>query len=376
MFEGLKNLFRKKRKNIYMHLDEDLIKNNEIIKAQQQKIMAQESQLAKIYAEKKSKDEKIDEKKKENEFNKKLKEQKEDLDAHRHGKIIRLSKFYKHFLNDRNFRNSIEVRDKNNETVLAQFGDFGIMSGGKFCILDKDNNLMSYGPTLKHVLYKPDSFENMARDKKFLIPMDKDGNWMEDIEYKEINEPLDDGVFDPETGRIVRIKWSKVKTGVVKDIIANKMEQIHMLQEDLEMQEGVNAKLKAKIDDLNRALRTSHVEVDTIQTDLSKNLNIFLEAQKRFGDLHMQNTKLIELKATYENLIDKKDEMIEKVIAKLDRYTEPRYQSIKDDIHRDLALYKKILPSKVEITEKEEKEPMPITQPGEIIRRWKVRIIF
>lgn len=367
MFEGIKNLFGKKKKNIYMHLDEDLIKNNEIIKAQQQKIMAQEAQLAKIYAEKKAKDEKKDEKAKENEFNKKLVEQKTDLDAHRHGKIIKLSKFYKHYFEDKKFRDSLEIRDKNNETVLAQFGDFGIMSGGNFCILDKDGNLMSYGPTLKNVIYKPDSFENQARDKKILIPMDKDGNWLEDIEYKQINEPLE-AEYDDD-GKVIRIKWSKVKTSVVKDIIASKMEIINSLQGELEMQEGVNIKLKNKIDNLNRAVRTSNTEVDTLQTDLSKNLNTFLEAQKRFSDLHIQNTKLIELKSMHENLIDKKDEVIDKVIAKLDKYTEPRYQSIKDDIHRDLAFYQKILPEKVEIKEEHEREPIPVPQPGEIIRK-------
>ena len=55
-------LFGRKRKNVYMHLDEKTIKENEVIKAQQQKIQAQQSQLAKIQAREKAKQEKLKEK--------------------------------------------------------------------------------------------------------------------------------------------------------------------------------------------------------------------------------------------------------------------------------------------------------------------------
>ncbi|MEK6880380.1 MAG: hypothetical protein AABY22_12260 [Nanoarchaeota archaeon] len=87
-------LFRRKPIKVYTHLDEDRLKDNELIRALQQQNMAKDSQLSKIFAKEKEKKDKIKEKDKESEINKKLLEQKADLDANKHGKVIKLHKFY------------------------------------------------------------------------------------------------------------------------------------------------------------------------------------------------------------------------------------------------------------------------------------------
>ena len=236
-------LFRRKPIKVYTHLDEDRLKDNELIRALQQQNMAKDSQLSKIFAKEKEKKDKIKEKDKESEINKKLLEQKADLDANKHGKVIKLHKFYYDLLVKEKWKKKpLEIVDKNDEVVLANFGDFGIMTGGKLCIMDDKGELMAYGKNLSHVLYKPDAFENMVRRGRFTIPMDKDGNWMEDMEYKELPEPLD-AEYDQETGKVVRIVWSKIKTSEVKKIIADKMEQIHYLSEELERSDNVIIKL-------------------------------------------------------------------------------------------------------------------------------------
>ncbi|MEK6882591.1 MAG: hypothetical protein AABY22_23420 [Nanoarchaeota archaeon] len=365
---GILDFFFKKRVKVLTHLDPELLKQNEIIQAQQQKIQSQEAQLSQIFAKEKEKRDIENAKDKENELNKKFKEQKEDLDAHRYGKIIKLKNFYKHLLLNKKYRESLEICDKNDEVVLGKFGDFGIMEGGKLCIIDNKGELMAYGKTLSHILYKPDAFENMFRRKRFLIPMDKDGNWTEDIEYKEIPEPMD-AEFDEETGQIKRIIWSKVKTSEVKKIIANKMEQINSLQTELERQDGVIIILKQEIDDLKRTLRIYNSQSDIAQTNLSKSLSRFLETEKRMGEMHMSLTKLTELKAVYENLIDKKDDIITSLIKKLELTGEPKLDQLKASIKEDIEFYKAVLPDRVEITEEAPKEPKPVTQPGDVIKK-------
>jgi len=261
----------------------------------------------------------------------------------------------------------LEIVDKNDEVVLAKWGDFGIMEGGKLCIKDKDGNLMSYGSKLNHVLYKPDAFENMVRRGRFTIPQDKDGNWMEDIEYKELPEPLD-AKFDIETGKVKRINWSKVKTKVVKDIIADYLEKVNYLSGELEMKEGVVIKLKGIISDLQRSNRTLSTEVDISETNLSKSLFAFTETQKRLSDLNTQLSKLTELKATYESLLDKKDYIIEMVINKLDASTDPRFDTLKETIMSDLERAKALLPDQVTINAPEHKEQRQPVQPNEPIK--------
>lgn len=211
-------------KKVYIPLDEDTIKRDDKIKELVKEVNTLKEQIAKESAKKKQDSEKIDEKKLENDFNKKLNEQKLDLEAKKYGKKIKLSKFYKHLFKDDKFKERLEITDKNDEVVLGKFGDFVILEGGKLGIEDSEGNLMSYGRSLNQVLYKPDAFENMAKRGRFTIPMDKDGNWIEDIEYKEIPEPLD-SEFDEETGKIKHINWSKVKTSEVKKVIARILEE-------------------------------------------------------------------------------------------------------------------------------------------------------
>lgn len=360
-------LKRKKKDKVYIHIDEDKLKENEIIKAQQQKVMALEAQLSKIYAHEKEKRDKIDDKKKVNELNKKLNEQKLDLDAHRYGKIVWLGKFYNDVLVKKKFKKKpLEIVDKNDEVVLGKWGDFGIMEGGKFCIKDIDGNLMSYGKNLNQILYKPDAFENMCRRGRFTIPVDKDGNWLEDVEYKEIPEPLD-AEFDEKTGQVKRIIWSKVKTSEVKKIIADKMEKINYLYQELEIKDSSMIKLKEQIDDLKRSLRIYEAQGNIAQSELSKALHKFIETEKRLGDQHSQIIKLTEMKATYENLIDRKDSLIDTLIKKLELTGEPKLDRLKASIKDDLEFYKAILPDRVEIKQEVEKEVKP-SQPGELIK--------
>ncbi len=357
------------RKNVYMHLDEDTIKQNEIIKAQQQKIMSQQSQLSKVFAKEKQKQEKEKEKDKESEINKKMKEQQLDLQAHRHGKIIKLHKFYNDLLIKRKWKKKpLEIVDKNDEVILGTFGDFVILEGGKFGIIDSKGELMSYGKTLNQVLYKPDAFENMARRGRFTIPQDKEGNWMEDIEYKELPEPLD-AQFDEETGQLKKIIWSRVKTSEVKKIIARILEEKNAIMNDLEMKENIIIKLKHQLDDVNRTIRIYENQANISQSELSKSIFRFIETEKRLGDLHQQLTKLTELKATYENLLDKKDEVINQVLKKLELTGDSKQDRLKAEIKDDLEFYKAILPEKVEIKQEPTQEPKALTHPGEVIKR-------
>jgi len=364
---GFFDKFKTTRKKVVSRLDEDRITDNEIIETQQGQIVARDSQIAKIYSKEKLKRDLEKESDKKNELNKKLREQKLDLDANKYGKVIKLKKFYKDLMSNKWKNKPLEITDKNDEVVLGRFGDFGFMEGGKMCIIDDKGEIMSYGKNINQVLYKADAFENMVRRGRFTIPMDKDGNWMEDIEYKEIPEPLD-AEFDEETGKIKRIVWSKVKTSEVKKVIGLKMEEINMLSQELDLKENTIIKQKKQINDLKRSLMVTETESNISQSELSKNLNIFLESEKRRGEMHTQITKLTELKSMYENLIERKDEVISKMMSKIDQLADPNYEVIKASIKDDLEFYRAMLPEKVEIHQDLPIEQKQLVQPGNPIK--------
>lgn len=364
-------LFKKKEVKVFTPIDEESIKHNEIIKAQQQKIVAQESQLANIYSKEKERLDKEKDKDKEQEINKKINDQYEDLKAHKYGKIIWLGNFYKDvYINRKKHfkKKPIEITDKNDEVVLGKWGDFGIMEGGKFCLKDSEGNLVSYGKKLSQVLYKPDAFYNMVRRGRFTIPMDKDGNWMEDLEYKELPEPLD-AEFDEETGKIKRIVWSKVKTSEVKKIIANNLEKINYLSQELEMKESVIIGLKSELDDLRRSKNLYENESYIAQSELSKSLGRFMENDKKINEMSSYIVKLTELKALYENLLERKDGVINNLILKLEITGNSKLDILKASIKEDLEFYKNILPEKVETLFEAEKEMVVPIKAGDVIKK-------
>ena len=360
--------FWDKRKNMYMKLDEETIKTNETIKAQQQVISSQQAQLSKIKSNEKIKKDIEKQKDKDSDLNKALVEQRKDIDANKKGKVIKLSKFYKLLLNSKKFRNKLEICDKNDETVLGKFGDFIILEGGNLGMTFNDGNIASMGKTLSQVIYKPDSFENQARRGRFLCPVDKDGYWLEDLDYKEVNEPLD-AQFDEETGKIKWIEWSKVKKTEVKKLIASKLEQVNYLTGEIERLETVMQGLKDELYNKDRAMKNYETQVDVAQSDLSKTIDKFNSAFRRVGDMQSQIIKLTELKATYENLLDRKDAIIEQVLRKLELTGDPRSDRIKAGIKDDLEFYKAILPDTVQNIVPEEKPQILPTQPGEVIKK-------
>ena len=236
------------------------------------------------------------------------------------------------------------------------------------CIIDNKGEVLSYGKTLNHILYKPGAFENMARRGRFTIPSDKDGNFSEDLEYMEIPEPLD-FEFDEETGKIKKTRWSKHKFSEVKKVIADKMEKIYFLEGENERLENTLIKLKGMFDTQKRGLNVADEDAQINQSELSKNIGRFLEGEKRVGEMHMQITKLTELKAVYENILDKKDFIINKVLEKLELSGEPKSDLLKEQIKTDLEFYKAILPEKVEVRQEVPQEIRVPIQPGEVIRR-------
>jgi len=372
----ISKLLGRKDKKIYMNLNEETIKNNEIIQAQQKKIVSQEAQLKKISAKEKENKEKEKNKNKQNEINKSLKEQKLDLEATRHGKVIKLSKFYYDmFVKNKNkpggpyyikrLKRYLEITDKNDEVILGKFGDFGIMSGGKLCVIDTDGEIQSAGNTLPQIIFKPESFENQIKRGHIKLPVDKNNNWIEDIDYVEFPEPLN-YKFNEEGN--IHIEWSKIKRKTVRDIIADKLTEINGLAQELEYAENVNVKIKNELDSVKRALRIFESQGDSAQTELSKSINNINQIGMRFGDVYSQNTKLLELKSTYENLLDRKDEVINNVLKKIELTGEPKLDRLKASLKDDLEFYKAILPDRVEIREEAQPLPIPMAQPGDIIK--------
>jgi ElaB/YqjD/DUF883 family membrane-anchored ribosome-binding protein len=359
---GIKDwIFPDKRKDMFMHLDPDRIERDEIIKALIQKNNAQEAQLSRIFANEKEKQESGEQESINQETVHRLNEQKKDIDANKYGKVTSLKLFFNRYFKDKQFRDKLELCDKNGETVLGKFGDLVLMEGGKIGILDSENKLVSYGRTLSQVIYKPDGFENQINRNMILIPCDKDGNWIPDIDYIEMEEPIGyEGEYDGQG----QIRWGKVKKKELKKLISDKEEQLREVTNNLEREETISQSLKRENDDLKRALEMSKTENYSKQSEVSQITNDFSQVNTKFNELYRRYSNLTELKATYEGLLAEKDAIIEKIKSKLEQTGDTNFEKAKKAVMQDIEFYEEKFKDKsIEISQ----PPEPKVVPGQVL---------
>jgi len=360
-------IFPDKRKKILMHLDESQIKENEIIKAQQQKIASYETYFGQLQAREREKKHEEEQEIINQELVEQANEEAKDLKANKYGKVTSLKKFFTKYIYNKQFRNKLELCDKNGEIVLGKFGDIVLMEGGNLGILDSDNKIVSYGKTLSQVIYKSDGFENQINRNMILIPCDKDGNWTPDLDYMQMEEPLGvEGKFDDGTGKII---WGKVKKSEVKKIVARLMQENQEVTQELEMQEQNILELKQSFDDLSRRYKLLENKSHSSESNLSQVMKVHSDMEARWGDMQNRLTNSTELNLMWQQVIDKKDQIINNILNKLEEATNTTYQRVKQEIMNDLQTYKGILPSQNTEIIKPEKLEEPPVQPMQPIKK-------
>lgn len=350
-------LFNRTKERTTFPLDPSLIKENKIIGEQQKKIMTLEAQLSRYKAVERQQRDSVDQKKEENENIENLKRQETEIKDKKYGKAIGLKNFYKELLSNAKFREKIEVTDKDDTTILGNFGDFVIFSNGNMGIIDVHGNVLSYGKSLRSVIYKPESFLNQLRRKRILIPCDKNGVFYPDIEQVEVPELTNiDGKF----------VWAKMRTKPLKEMILEKQKLINDLSEHCTLIEQSNVDLKRDLDDTKRAIKVYINSADNSKTELSKSMDKSIQFEQRIGEMQMKIVQLMELKSMNERIISSVEEINKELLTKsVEIGVKDEFSKTLDKVKDLLEWSKTQIPKSITNVMPEQKVERPPSQPGE-----------
>lgn len=354
-----------KKETIVTPLDPEQVKTNQTIGAQQQVISSLKAELGRHKA--KEHQEKEDEKKKdkEQELIKKLREEEREIKKKVTENSLSLTKLLRDIVMNKNYKNQIEVTDREGKEVLTKFGDICIVEGEYLALFDNNRNAIVRGKELRHIIFKPESLANYVRRKQIPIPyiLDKKGNLkyepdLDNLDFPEMSYNKKDNKFD-----IAQEKYDKVKNLLIK-----KSNEINELRKTLERSETIIIELKSERDDLSRANKTLENQRDVSQSHLSRVVDKSIQFEAKVGDMQRDITNLMEQKVLSEEMIFKLENINKALIQRFeDMGMNTRNEIVLRQL-QDLIDYiePKVAKTITQVVEPEKKEAT-VVQPGQFI---------
>ncbi len=352
----IKWIFNEKEKHsVDYPLNEEEIESSQKWRAMAQRLQSRDAELASYKAQEQEEKQKEKDFSYEQELAERLAQKKQIIDKKKFGKAYSFGSFFKR-LQNRKFRNQLEIADKDDEVVFGKFGDIVGVEGGFLGITDNKGHLLSYGKNLGSIIYKPDSFQNQIRRKRILLPIDKNGNPYVDLENLE----APDIIYDEDTGQYHE---TREKMKLVKEMLIERDERDRKNRGYIERLETSVANLQRKIKDLERALRVFETKYDTTQTEFSKTLEKNLEYDKRFGELYAQNVNLIQTQAIKEIWSNNLESMNKRMMDKLERIgSDSKMELAKVAVQEDIEF------AKAQLAETHINQIMPEQKPNQDVQ--------
>lgn len=345
-------------------LDEELIRKEKIIQAQQQQINARDTQLAKIQATKREQSES----KKEEDYTKEVALRLQERQKELRDKRFKHTFSFRHFFNKvgsmkrpTKFGRKIEITDKDDKITMGLFGDIVSTDNGYLIITDLQGNVLHYAKDLPQLIWKPEALSNYMKRKRIPLAVDENMNRVFDFEQEEDY----DVTYDEEEQAY---KETLVRTRPVKQMLIEREELIREKNNVIERLEKMNVDKDHKILTMQQSIKVLENRANNSTTELTGVIDKYIHVENNLGEMHSKITKLTELKATYENLMEKQRSIIKELMRKLEKSgSRTLYEEAKHEVHDDIEFYGGILPQERLIERVEPEKPRVIPQPGQPI---------
>lgn len=356
-FKWLFNIEVDDRQTIGVPLDSDINQEN---KALRQENASLKAQTGKALAKLKEISEEDKEKNKEQEIIKELNKSNREIFLNRFGQTVSLTKFFREFIHNRKFRESLELTDKDDKEVLSKLGDILVTENGELLVVDIHGNPMSHGNKLSNIIYNPATFGMQLKRGRLLMPYDKDFNpaqYLEDLEVNDVT--FDKDLQEPRETTEFR--------GKVKDLLIQKVKKIYEQTDDIARLEGAITKLNTEVVDLKRAKKFWQNKAETNESELSQALASSTQFDSRLADMHRSNAKLQDYKVILEQRNEIQQQVINKIMSRLEQSDKTLYETVTEDIKGLIEWAKTVVPETVQITPEAPKKEVRIPNPGETI---------
>lgn len=277
-------------------VDEQSIKDNKIINELVKKLKSRDAELSRVKADQNLKAQDQQESSEMDNMAEELQRQSSNLKKKRYGGATSLKDIFLS-LDKKNYRNKVEITDKNDKRIFGIFGNICVLNNGHLGLQDNNGRILAQGPTMRHIIYKPESLGNQMRRKRILMPCDENHIFYPDIEEIELPETI----YDEKEGKI---KWATVRKKPLKQLVQEKDEIIRDSHNYIEKIEQDKVDLVNKNRDLERALRVQKNMAENSQSELSKAMDKSIQFEQKMHGLQMRVIGLQEMKNINEKLID------------------------------------------------------------------------
>lgn len=290
-------------------IKEDLIERDETVRELVKQLQSRDAQLSNISAQNREKALRESEVDINQEAIKELIEQKRRIDEKKYLGSFSWKKFWYKYLNDKKFRGELEICDKDDSIIFGKFGDFVVLPDGRQGITDSEDNLIGYGNTLRHFIWKPESLDNQMKRKRILLSCDKNHLFFPDIEE----------ILLPECTYVNgKIRWAKVSEKPLKQLIIDREKRIAQDSSYIERLEQTKAELVKKNRVLEREITIARNNKETETTELSKAINLQKQYYKRIGTLQKKIVILTGMKESLDEMRRKLEGINKRLIEKID----------------------------------------------------------
>ncbi len=345
-------------------LDEELIKRDKIISAQQQQLMARDSQLAIVSAKENEKVQKEKDGDYGQEIIKKLNTQKEEIREKR----FKHTFSWRFFLNKcgyeskpTKFGKSIDLTDKDDKVIFGKFGDFISTDNGYIVIKDSEGNIITLGKELSQVIWKPDALVNYMKRARIPLAVDENLRPVQDLEEQE----YPDVVYDSENNEYAETEGLQKP---VRELLIERDERHRDLLTKFERVEQTNIDKGHTIDTLNRSIRMLENRTGKSQSELSGVLSKAMEFENKVSTIQNKLIKSTETNAIQEMINEKQKSIITSILSQLEKYGDKTlYKNVKAEVKDDIEFYSGILPEKQPAEKESPTQIQPKAQPGERI---------
>ena len=300
--------FEKKKQKLLTHLNPDLEESKKLQEAFK-KIQSLEAQISDI----KIKDKKKDEEKKdfldELILIKEIKKKSDKFEGEIFENHFELSILFK-MVKDK--KRKIEITDRDNKKVFDRFRSFVFLNDGiNFGIKGESGRIWAYGPTLNHLIYKPESIKNYIRQKRLPIPYDSEHRPLPDLDKMKMREIK----YIPEEDAFVE---SDELLRPVRDMIMERDRSIFKKGEQIEYLEKLNTLQNSKMIRYQRNLNLSKEKAGLNDTELSIAIEGMTQYARQFGGVARQNLLLMEGKLNLDEIKERQDRVISSLLEELE----------------------------------------------------------
>lgn len=233
-----------------------------------------------------------------------------DLKAGQSVKYLSLRELFGHLLYGTKYGQSLNFTTWNRSKNLGKVYDIGITPGKSIIFLSESGKPLWQSRNIGDAFFSPESLINDAKYGTIPLPLDEQGDYIENIMAYESAEILNTGE---------NLTYAKASKKPVYEVIKSLNEDIHMRDVEIQNNEVVIKAHIKRINELEGALRVRESMAETTNADKALVLQRTSEIYKMAGEMQRELQDLRTTTASQEEEIESMEGTVESLREKAER---------------------------------------------------------